>query len=71
MTAIAPRIHLKTFLKDHVYENHPRSIAALKVAITQKIRAIRKEECVTVIDNFAHQLQVCLRCNGGDLEHVL
>ena len=66
MTAVAPQTHLKpTFLKDHVYENHPQSIAELKVAITQKIRAIRKEECVRVTGNFARRLQVCLRRNGG------
>ena len=52
-------------------ENHPQSIAELKVAITQKIHAIRKEECVRVTDNFASQFQVCLRRNGGHLEHVL
>ena len=40
------------FLKDQVYENLPQSIADLKVAITQKIRAIGKEECVRVTDNF-------------------
>ena len=51
-------------------ENYPQSIAELKVAITQKVRAIRKEECVRVIDNFACRLQMCLRCNGGHLEHV-
>ena len=72
MTAIAHWTHLKTFLKDHVYENHPQSTAALKVAVTQKICAIRKEECVRVIDNFARQLQVCLRHHSGHLEwHVL
>ena len=50
MTAVAPQTHLKpTFLKDHVYENGPQSTAELKVAIIQKIRAIRKEECVKVI----------------------
>ena len=54
-----------------MYENRPQSIAELKVAITQKIRAIRKEECVRVIDSFARRLQVCLRGNGGHLEHVL
>ena len=63
--------YLWGFLKDHMYENRPQSIAELKVAITQKIRAIRKEECVRVIDSFARRLQVCLRGNGGHLEHVL
>ena len=51
MTAIAPQtpdFYLWGFLKDHVYENCPQSIAKLKVAITQKIYAIRKEECVRV-----------------------
>ena len=31
-----------------MYENRPQSIAELKVGITQKIRAIGKEECVRV-----------------------
>ena len=49
MTAVALQTHLKpTFLKDHVYENRPQFMAELKVAITQKIRAIGKEECVRV-----------------------
>ena len=78
MTAVAPQtpdffffLNLWGFLKEHVYENRPQSIAELKVAITQTIRAIRKEECVRVIDNFARRLQVCLRRNGRHLEHVL
>ena len=75
MTAIAPQtpdIFLWRFLKDHLYDNCPQSIGELKVAITQMIHAIRKEECVRVIDNFARQLQVCLRHHSGHLEwHVL
>ena len=72
MTAFAPQTHLKPmFLKDHVYENRPQSIGEMKVAITQKIRAVRKEECVRVIDNFACRPQVCLRRNSSHLEHVL
>ena len=66
MTAVASQTHLKptsevdfylwVSLKDHVYENRPQSIAELKAAITQKSRAIRKEECVRVTDNFlSHQ----------------
>ena len=55
-----------------MYENRPQSIAELKVATTQKIRAIRKEVgCVRVIDNFARRLQECLRHTGGHLQHVL
>ena len=74
MTAVAPQtpyFYLWEFLKDHVYENRPQSIGEMKVAITQKIRAVRKEECVRVIDNFARRFQVCLRHNGGHLEHML
>ena len=40
-------------------------------AITAKIRAILKEECVKVIDNFVRRVQVCLQRNGGHLEHIL
>ena len=54
-----------------MYENRPQSIADLKVAITQKIRTIRKEECVRMMDNFTRRLSVCLRRNDGNLEHVL
>jgi len=74
MTAVAPQtsdFYLWGFLKDHVHEKRPQSTAELKVAITQEIHAIRKEESVKVIDNFARRLQVCLRRNGGHLEHVL
>ena len=86
MTTVALQAHMKPtskvvnhpdtlFLPDstnlQVYENRPQSIAELKVAITQKIRAVRKEECIRVIDNFARRFQVCLQRNGGHLEHVL
>ena len=29
------------------------------------------EECITVINNFARRIQVCLQQNGGHLEHIL
>ena len=73
MTALPPQtphFYLWGFLKDHEYGNRPQSIAELKVAITLKIRANRKEGCVRVTDNFARRLQVCLRSNGGHLDHV-
>ena len=66
-----PDFYLWGLLKDHMYENRPQSIAELKVALTQNMHAIRKDECVRVTDNFARQLQVCLRHNGGHLERVL
>ncbi|XP_060768547.1 uncharacterized protein LOC132875638 isoform X2 [Neoarius graeffei] len=43
----------------------------VKTAITAKIRAIPKEECIKVIQNFARRVQVCLQRNGGHLEHIL
>ena len=49
------------YLSDTVYETNPQTIAELKRAITarSRIRTISVEECVRVIDNFAHRLQVC------------
>ena len=52
-------------------KDNPQTIEELKTAITAKIRAIPKEECVKVIDNFARRVQVCLQRNGGHLEHIL
>ena len=57
-----PDFYLWDFLKDHVYWNNSQTIAKLKVAITQQIHGITREECVRVINNFARQLH---------LEHVL
>ena len=48
------------FLKDHVYQNNPQTIAELKVAITQQIHGITREECVRVIDNLAPQFQYAI-----------
>ena len=56
------------YLKDHVYENNPKT---LKQAITQNIRVITKQECIRAIDTFARRLQVCLQEKGGHLEHIL
>ena len=62
--------YLWGLLKDKVYQNNPQTIAKLKLAITQNILAIEREECNRVIDNFARRLQKCLRRNGGHLKHV-
>ena len=59
------------FLKDNVYQGNPQTIEELKTAITAKVRAIPKEECVKVIENFATRVQVCLQVNSGHLEHIL
>ena len=66
-----PDFYLWGFLKDNVYQGNPQTIEELKTAITAKIRAIPKEECVKVIENFATRVQVCLQVNGGYLEHIL
>ena len=60
-----PDFYLWGFLKDNVYQGNPQTIEELKTAITAKIRAIPKEECVKVIDNFVKTR------NGGHLEHIL
>ena len=66
-----PDLYRWSFLKDNVYQGNPQTIKELKTAITAKIRAIPKEECVKVIDSFARRVQVCLQRNGGHLEHIL
>ena len=48
-----PNFYLWDFLKDNVCKNNPKSMAKLKMAITNQIRGIQKEECVRVINNFA------------------
>ena len=57
--------------QDPLYQGNPQTIEELKTAITAKIRAIPKEECVKVIDNLVRRVQVCLQRNGGLLEHIL
>ena len=65
-----PDFYLWGYLKDRVFENNLQTIGELKTAITARIRAIPIEECIRVIDNFAHRMQVCLRRQGGHLEHI-
>ena len=66
-----PGFYLWGFLKDTVYENHPTSIAELKQAISSQIRKIKTAGYVKVINNLARRFNMCLRQNGGHLEHVL
>ena len=49
-----PDFYLWGYLKDRVYANNPQSIPDLKAAI----RAIPREECGRVIENFARRIQV-------------
>jgi len=58
------------YLKDSVYGNNPQTIPDLKAAITAAIRAIPREECERVIENFARQIQMCLQRQEAHLEHI-
>jgi len=58
------------YLKDRVYGNNPQTIPDLKAAITAAIRAIPREECRRVIENFACRIQMCLQRRGAHLEHI-
>jgi len=49
------------YLKDSVYDKNPQTIPDLKAAITAAIRAIPREECGRVIENFARRIQMCLQ----------
>jgi len=54
------------YLKDRMYGNNPQTIPDLKAAI----RAIPREECGKVMENFACQIQMCLQCRRAHLEHI-
>ena len=65
-----PDFYLWGYLKNRVYANNPQSIPDLKAAITAAIRAIPREECGRVIENFARRIQVCLQRRGAHFEHI-
>jgi len=65
-----PDFYLWGYLKYRVYGNNPKTIPDLKAAITAAIRAIRREECGRVIENFARRIQMCLQRRGAHLEHI-
>ena len=50
---LEPSTFMWGYLKDSVYGNNPQTIPDLKAAITAAIRAIPREECERVIENFA------------------
>ena len=58
------------YLKERVYGNNPQTILDLKAAITAAIRAIPREECGRVIENFARRIQMCPQRRGAHLEHI-
>jgi len=65
-----PDFYMWGYLKDRAYGNNPQTIPDLKAAITAATRAIPREECGRVIDNFARRIQKCLQRRGAHLEHI-
>jgi len=65
-----PDFYLWGYLKDRVYGNNPQTIPDLKAAIIAAVRAIPREECGRVIENFARRIQMCLQRRGAHLEHI-
>jgi len=55
---------------DRVYGNNHQTIPDLKVATTAAMRAIPREECGRVIENFARRIQMCLQRQGAHLEQI-
>ena len=62
--------YLWGYLKNRVYGNNPQTILDLKAAIRAAIRAIRREECGRVIENFARRIQMSLQRRGAHLQHI-
>ena len=56
-----PDFYLWGYVKDRVYANNPQAIPDMKAGITAATRAIPREECGRVIENFARQIQMCLQ----------
>jgi len=65
-----PDFYLRGYLKYRVYGNNPQTIPELKAAITAEIRALQREECGRVIENFARRIQMFLQRRGANLEHI-
>lgn len=63
-------LYLWSFSKDNVHQGNPQTMEELKSAITEKIIAIPKEECVKVIDDFARQVPVCTQQNGKRILNI-
>jgi len=55
------------YLMERVYTNNPQTIPDLKAAIAAAIRAIPREECGRVIENFARRIQMFLQRRGAHL----
>ena len=60
-----PDFYLWGYLKDRVFGSNPQTIPDLKAAITAAIKAIPREECGRVIENFARRSKCS--CSAGEL----
>ena len=65
-----PDFYVWGYHKDRVYGNNPQTTPDLKAAITATIRAIPREECGWVIENFSRWIQICLQRRGAHLERI-
>jgi len=65
-----PGFYMWGYLKDRVYGNNSQAIPDLKGEITAAVRAIPREECGRVIENFARRIQMGLQRRGAHLEHI-
>ena len=66
-----PDFFLWGYLKDRVYKDNPRTLDALKAAITAEISAIAPATCRKFMENFKKRAQVCFERQGRHLEHVI
>jgi len=56
-----PDFYMWGYPTDSVYGNNPQTILDLRTAITAAIRAIPREQCGRVIENFVRRIQMCLQ----------
>ena len=54
-----------------VYSRKSRTIADLKEAISEEMRAIPRSVREDVIESFVRRVKKCTELNGGHLEHTL
>jgi len=66
----SPDFYMWVYLKDRVYGNNVQTIPVLKATTAAAIRAIPREECGRVIQNFARRIQMCLQRRGAHFEHI-
>ena len=66
-----PDFFLWGHLKSEVYKSGPKTIADLKKAVEQAVRRVPVAMCRAVMESARNRAELCLRENGGHVEHVL